>query len=401
MMENKSRPLHEQVASTLIEQLKKGTAPWQKPWDTEGMLIQMLPYNAQSGNRYKGINAMNLLLSGYEDPRWLTFKQAESMGAKILKGEKGTMIQFVKTHEQKTMRDEKGSMVFDELGNPVKQRLPLSRPIVSSAWVFNAQQISGLEAIVKTGPKEISWDPMERAEALIKNSSAEINHRYIDSAYYDVRYDAITLPERSQFAAADLYYATALHELAHWTGHPSRLDRASLLHNGMIEYSKEELRAEIASMLIGSELRIGHDPGQHAAYVDSWVSVLEDTPFEIHAAAADAEKIFEYLLAIERKQSIELDPTMLASATETPRPFLSTGDEILYKDRIYRVEGHLKQGRLRMEQLPSGIQFTLSSADPLYGELLEKKIAQHPLISLEQISAETLKNNLPSSTKKR
>ncbi|WP_316851292.1 ArdC family protein [Pedobacter agri] len=401
MMENKSRPLHEQVASTLIEQLKKGIAPWQKPWNTEGMLIQTLPYNAQSGNRYKGINAMNLLLSGYEDPRWLTFKQAESMDAKILKGEKGTMIQFVKTHEQKTMRDEKGNVVFDELGNPVKQRLPLSRPIVSSAWVFNAEQISGLEAIVKTGPKEISWDPIERAEALIKNSSAGINHRYIDSAYYDVRYDAITLPERSQFAAADLYYATALHELAHWTGHPTRLDRASLLHNGMIEYSKEELRAEIASMLIGSELRIGHDPGQHAAYVDSWVSVLEDTPFEIHAAAADAEKIFEYLLAIERKQSIELDPTMLASATENPRPFLSTGDEILYKDRIYRVEGHLKQGRLRMEQLPSGIQFTLSSADPLYGELLEKKIAQHSLISLEQISAETLKNNLPSSTNKR
>ncbi|RYX78177.1 DUF1738 domain-containing protein, partial [bacterium] len=377
------------------------TAPWQKPWSTEGMPIPMLPYNAQSGNRYKGINAMNLLLSGYQDPRWLTFKQAESMEAKILKGEKGSLIQFVKTHEQKTLRDEKGHVVFDELGNPLKQRLPLSHPIVSSAWVFNAEQISGLTPLTQATPKDISWNPIERAEALIKDSGAEINHRYMDAAYYDVRYDVITLPDRSQFAAADHYYATALHELAHWTGHPSRLDRATLLNNGMIDYSKEELRAEIASMFIGSELRIGHDPGQHAAYVESWVSVLEDTPFEIHAAAADAEKIFEYLMEIERKRSLGVNPTEHAISAENPRAFLSTGDEIHYKDRIYRVEGHLKQGRLRMEQIPSGILFTLSSADPLYAALMNEKMAQVALMARAGSSPVQPKENKPSTGNKR
>ncbi|AIC13632.1 hypothetical protein P303_03930 [Xylella fastidiosa MUL0034] len=67
-------------------------------------------------------------------------------------------------------------------------------------------------------------------------------------------------------------------------------------------YAKEELRAEIASMILGDELGIGHDLGQHAAYVGSWIMVLKDDPLEIFRAAADAEKIQEYLLAFEQKQ---------------------------------------------------------------------------------------------------
>ncbi|RZM20697.1 MAG: DUF1738 domain-containing protein, partial [Pedobacter sp.] len=301
-MITKNIPLHEQVAALLIEQLQKGTAPWLKPWSGGATPGFGLPYNVISSNRYRGINVMNLLLKGYEDPRWLTFKQAESIEATINRGEKGTLIQYVKTHHQKSLRDDKGKLLFDDLGHPLIQRLPLDRPVVSAAWVFNAEQVSGLQAIKRIEPSESKWDPLNRAENLISASGADISHRYIDAAYYDLRYDSITLPERTQFSSADNYYATALHELAHWTGHPSRLDRASLMRNGMIPYAKEELRAEIASMIIGAEVGIGHDPAQHASYVESWVSILKDTPMEIHAAAADAEKIFDFLIEIERKR---------------------------------------------------------------------------------------------------
>lgn len=380
-MSTKNIPLHEQVASLLIEQLQKGTAPWIKPW--KGGEIPEMPYNVISAKRYRGINVMNLLLKGHEDPRWLTFKQAESIGARINAGEKGTLIQYVKTHQQNALRDDSGKLLFDDLGNPVIQKLPLERPIISSAWVFNAEQVSGLPELKTSQSAETSWDPLNRAENLLKSSGAEINHRYLDAAYYDVRYDTITLPERSQFSSADKYYATALHELSHWTGHPSRLDRASLLTSGMLAYSKEELRAEIASMIIGAELGIGHDPAQHASYVDSWVSILKDTPMEIHAAAADAEKIFDFLMDIERKRVLGTSANdELPVATEKQLKFLSTGDEILYKDNIYRVEGHLKQGRLRMSQMPSGIHFSLSSADPLYAALLAVKLGQSASLSL-------------------
>jgi len=389
-MDSKNIPLYQQVANMLIEQLEKGTAPWLKPWSGGG--IPQLPFNVISSNRYRGINVMNLLLKGHQDPRWLTFKQAESIEATINKGEKGTLIQFVKTHQQKSMRDDKGHLVFDETGNPMSERLLLNRPIVSSAWVFNAEQVSGLPPLKKAEPLETAWDPLVRAENLLTASGAEINHCYIDSAFYDVRYDTITLPERYQFSAADKYYATALHELAHWTGHPSRLDRASLLTQGMIAYSKEELRAEIASMIIGAEVGIGHDQDQHASYVDSWVSILKDTPLEIHAAAADAEKIFDFLMEIERKRSINLseDSQPILSSGKQLK-FLSTGDEILYEESIYRVEGHLKQGRLRMSQMPSGIQFSLSSTDPLYAALLAQKLNQAPALS-ETVEHKTEKN---------
>ena len=85
------------------------------------------------------------------------------------------------------------------------------------------------------------------------------------------------------------------YELGHWTGHATRLNRDLSDPFGSIGYAREELRAEIASMIIGSELGIGYDPGQHAAYAASWVHIIEDQPFEIFRAAAEGEKMHTYL----------------------------------------------------------------------------------------------------------
>ena len=133
-------------------------------------------------------------------------------------------------------------------------------------------------------------------------SGARISHSAGDRAFYRPSTDSITLPEKSQFESADRYYATALHELGHWTGHPSRLDRDLAHPFGSEGYAKEELRAEISSMIVGDELGIGHDPEQHAAYVGSWIKALQDDPLEIFRASSDAEKIHDYVLAFEQKQ---------------------------------------------------------------------------------------------------
>lgn len=371
-------PLYLEVARRLIEELKKGTAPWQKPWNSKGIPGFSMPYNQQTGHRYKGINAINLLLSGFEDPRWLTFKQAEAAGFKVNHKAHGSLIQFIKTHQSKALLDEKGNRIYDELGNAISEQVQLKFPIISNAWVFNAQQMSGLPPLAPVNITEVKWDPLERAESLIAASGAKIEHQFIDRAYYHPLYDVITMPDRSQFELSSGYYATLLHELAHWTGHPGRLNRAELMSNGMEAYAKEELRAEIASMLIGNEFRIGHDPSQHTAYIESWVSILEDTPFEIFSAAADAEKIFSFLSAFEQKKEISLEKQASAEAVLNSSPqrtvkYLSTGDELSYNGQIYKIQGHLKQGRLKVEQQPSGIVFTLSKNDQLYHSLSEIK----------------------------
>lgn len=291
------KPFHEVVAERLIEQLKQGTAPWQMPWKA-GDGGGMMPFNPTTGNRYKGINAIHLLSQGREDQRWLTFNQAKAAGAQVRKGEKSTPIQYWKFEEEQAKRDENNKPVLDDNGDPVKVRVRLERPKMFMANVFNAEQIDGLPTYQK--PVQ-TWNALERAETILQASGADIRHGG-DKAYYRPSTDNIQLPEKAQFPTADNYYATALHELGHWTGHGSRLDRDLSHPFGSEGYAKEELRAEIASMILGDELGIGHDPDQHVSYVASWIKALQNDPMEIFRAASDAEKIQTFVLGLEQQQ---------------------------------------------------------------------------------------------------
>lgn len=380
MANDKVKALHVQVAEKLIQQLKDGTAPWQKPWSSENIPAFELPYNALTGNRYKGINIFSLLMAGYDDPRWVTFKQASANEWNVKKGEKASLIQFVKTTDMVAKRDENGKPLLDAEGKQIKIPIKLDRPIITTAWVFNATQVNGIPALLMQGAKELEWNPIERAENLIASTKASIDHKVGDNAYYSPLSDQITIPLKEQFDAPDKYYATLLHELGHWTGHKDRLDRSLINKFGTEAYAREELRAEIASLLIGQELRIGHDPSQHTAYVGDWIKVLQDTPFEIHAAAADAEKIFNYLTGLEQKRVIEKVETPIPENNNLNKgansQYLSLGDEIAYNGATYKVQGHLKQGRLRMEELVSGKSFIMSKNDGLYNSLLIVKFSQ-------------------------
>lgn len=296
-MDSEKQSFPDKVAEKLIEQLREGTAPWQKPWQP-GEATSRLPVNPVTGNRYKGINALHLMSEGREDQRWMTYKQAESLDAQVRKGEKGTAIQYWKFTEDQLQTDTNGKPIFDARGEPVKETVQLERPRVFFATVFNAEQIDGLPPMER---KAQNWNPVDRAEQILQASGAELRHGEQDRAFYRPATDTIHLPAKEQFPSADNYYATALHELGHWSGHASRLDRDLVHPFGSECYAREELRAEIASMIMGDEIGIGHDPKQHAAYVESWIKVLRQDPLEIFRAATDAEKIQSYVLGLERK----------------------------------------------------------------------------------------------------
>lgn len=296
-----TKRMYEAVAEKIIAQLKEGTAPWQKPWDSAGNDFT-LPYNAVTSKPYRGLNSLYLhLFSPFSDPRWSTFKQAASQGWTVKKGSKGMPINFVKTHDLIPKRDNAGRPLKDEKGKPIKVRVQLDKPLVTKAWVFNAEQIAGIPELEKKEEVNL-WEKVERAEEIVRQSQAKIEHVAGNMASYSPTLDRIKMPLREQFQTSDRYYATLLHELGHWTGHPERLNRSLANGFGSEDYAKEELRAEIASMMVGAELKLGHDPGQHVAYVNSWIQILTDTPFEIHAAAADAQRIFDYVLAFENRE---------------------------------------------------------------------------------------------------
>ena len=289
--------LYETVASELIRLLEAGTAPWQKPWAPGE-----LPFNPVSGNRYKGINALHLSSQGRKDPRWLTYKQAQEIGAQVQEGQKATTIVYWVFSEEQFRTDAKGKTVLDEKGKPLKETVRLERPKMLHAAVFNAEQIDGMPALHK---KELAWSPIKKAEELLASSGAKIQHETGDRSYYRLGDDTIRMPLKEQFADSAGYYSRALHEVAHWTGHPSRLAREIDHPYGSEGYAREELRAEIASMLFGQEIGLGYDSKQHAAYVGEWIKLLQDDPLEIFRAAADAEKAQSYIMsfALDQRQT--------------------------------------------------------------------------------------------------
>lgn len=300
-MEDKKK-YSEKITEQLIELLEKGTAPWQIPWKPgQG---DYLPNNPITKRRYSGINSLVLqftqMLKGYDDNRWLTYKQAQSIDAEVKKGEKATTVQYWKFYDDKKKLDENGKPVLNADGQSIIERYRLERPKIFFSSVFNADQIKGLPLIDK---KEQLWTDLEQAEAMLQATKANIIHTDHKGAFYRPIDDTITIPSKERFAQAADYYATALHEMGHWTGHETRLNRDIAHPFGSVEYAKEELRAEIASMMLGSDLGIGHDPSNHASYVGSWIQILKDDSSEIFRASSDAEHIRNYLNKLVNQQT--------------------------------------------------------------------------------------------------
>jgi len=309
------------VADVLIAQIKAGTAPWVQSWEA-GERVQ--PYNLKTGKSYRGGNSTWLAsvseMRGYRDERWGTYRQIQESGGQVRRGQKGASIIYWQWEKRQLARDSAGKPVLDDNSQPVYQVAKLERPRSYMYTVFNAEQTTGLPPRpLREGGHQ--WDRNEQVEALFENCGARVEHVKQDRVFYDLGRDLIVMPHREQFTSPAGYYQSALHELGHWSGHPDRMNRETLVEGVQqgpksLEYAREELRAEISSMITGDRLGVGHDGSRTAAYVDFWVKTLQDHPQEIYLASRDAQAISDYVL--ERGKLLEKLPDEAERGIQAP-----------------------------------------------------------------------------------
>ena len=283
--------LYASVTDKIIAALEAGTAPWVCPWSKgQG---SALPANLASSRPYRGINVLLLnmqqMAHGYPLNRWITFQQAKALGGSVRKGEHGTGIVFFKMLER------------DEAANDPGTRKVI--PLLRSFTVFNADQVDGLpEALTAIPAPPEGWTPIAAAEEVMARSGATIRHSG-DRAFYRPADDLIYMPPREAFPNPSNYYATALHELTHWTGAESRCNRvlSSRLH--IEAYAFEELVAEMGAAFLASHCGL---PGelQHASYIASWLTALKNDKRLIFTASSLAQKAADFLLPA--KEAVEV-----------------------------------------------------------------------------------------------
>ena len=345
MISSKAQEYRDELVKKLCDAMEHGTAPWQRTW-TDGDA----PFNAVSGRSYHGINSINLAVQSQalghaEDPRWCTFDQAKEKGWHVKPGEKGTHIEFYK-FDEKPKVDEFGDPVLDSDGKQKVEKSVLVRNYV----VFHASQIEGIMPYEPKARNPI--ETSEKAERILKESGAEIRQGG-NEAFYNQAGDYIQVPERDQFKSQADYYSTALHELGHWTGHPSRLNRETSSDINSETYAKEELVAEITSMFVSAETGIPQTQehfDNHAAYVDHWVKAIKEDPNALFKAVNQAQKASEEILKYERirerEQSEGQNPEQKPVLTEqTIRDMkLIEGDTKVFLKP--RVDGQQYKGKI-------------------------------------------------------
>ena len=281
------RDPYAEVTARIIAALERGTVPWRHPWRARGLR------NAVSHRPYRGINLLVLSLTsmeaGYDDARWLTYRQAEQLGGHVRRGQHGTRVVFWKWPAREEERED----------GPDDERRGDAFPLMRLYTLFNVAQCEGLALPDAEAGEE--FDTQERAEAIVAGypDGPDVLHD-AEAAYYVPSRDEVHLPPRGAFRDADGYYATLFHELAHSTGHRSRLDREGYQESapfGSPVYSREELVAEFAAAFLCQEAGIDASRlDQSAAYIASWLRALQDDRRLAVAAAGQAQRAVDHIL---------------------------------------------------------------------------------------------------------
>lgn len=270
------RDLYQEVTDRIIGALEQGVVPWVKPWNAPADF----PRNGATGRPYSGINVLLLWLTaqtrGYASPEWFTFQQARTLGACVRKGERGTLVTFWRT------------LTVADADSGEDKTIPLLRHFT----VFNREQIDGLP-VSAASPTRSESERIEAADQIVRRSGARIIERGA-VACYDIAADEIHVPPLASFADRAAFYATELHELTHWTGHPSRLARDMSGCFGSPDYAREELVAEMGSAFLCASLGIAGRL-QHAEYVGHWLTILRGDKKAVFHAASQARRACEFL----------------------------------------------------------------------------------------------------------
>lgn len=275
-----ARDLYQTVTDRIVAKLEAGTSPWVQPYSRKA---QGLPCNAVTNRPYSGINILLFYISqaqGYARPRYLTFNQAKAAGGSVKKGEKGEPLFFFKpmvTKDKATGEDKKWAILREYI-------------------VFNVAQCENLPERITNGEYVAPLNKDEReaaADAFIKASGADFREGVGRPSYIPSK-DFIAMPSWKEFHGHSEFYATGFHELGHWTGHKTRLDRDLSKRFGTQQYAAEELIAELASSFLCAEFGFDNEDNS-AAYIATWIKLLKEDPKAIFTAAAAAQKAADYL----------------------------------------------------------------------------------------------------------
>jgi antirestriction protein ArdC len=288
------------ITNQIIQDLERGELTWRKPWSDQNLAGRVTRPLRWNNIPYTGINTIMLWSTatgrGYTSPYWMTFKQAIDLKAHIRKGETGTHVVYADRFEKKETKPD---------GTQDIQKIPFLKLYT----VFNASQIEGLPATFypKHAAPEIE-PPEKRIESLetfFSQTGAEV-YQGIKAAYSEAT-DRIEMPPFACFHSPEDYYSTLAHEVTHWTKHPTRLNRDfNRKRFGDEGYAKEELVAELGSCFLAADL--GFAPKtleEHAAYIQSWLQVLQNDKRFIFQAAAHAQKAVEYLGSLQSTSQIQ------------------------------------------------------------------------------------------------
>jgi antirestriction protein ArdC len=285
--------LYETVTARIIGELERGATPWVKPWRSGRGTVggTFLPYNAGTGRPYSGVNVLILWDAaerrGYTKGSWLTFRQANDLGGSVRKGERGIAVVFIK----RLARSPAGA-------DDTEDDRP--RTVLRTFRVFNLAQIDGLPEEFHEQPKHPHFSERYAAAAtLVQATGARIEHGG-NRACFIPALDLIALPPVGSFTSDDTYYATALHELGHWSGAKERLDRDLTGRFGSRAYAAEELVAELVSAFLCAHLGITGEL-RHAAYIGDWLALLRDDSRAIFTAASKASLAADYLRRFSEK----------------------------------------------------------------------------------------------------
>jgi len=347
-MTEAKKDLREQITQRIVASLESGVMPWRKGWTNEGGVATGLPRNAVSGRVYSGGNRLMLMMQGmdkgYEDPRWLTFKQAQSLGGGVNKGEKSTLVEYWDELPFHRRRD------VDITFNGARVKLgETPEKNAQSVKLANGLEVDTRQLVVEAGGTKYSWKQAERTlNLLFEKTSHAFNVEQCnglpiepltskkdrpaiekiaavekiaagmkldglgighggDRAYYSPARDAVQMPNRDQFESPEAYAGTLLHELGHATGGENRLNRPLSNGFGTAEYAREELVAELCSAFASAETGVQFDDKNHAAYIGSWLEALKGDKHAVFAAAKDASKAVDYLLEKSLVVEVEQD----------------------------------------------------------------------------------------------
>ena len=287
--------IYQQVTDQIIKQLEAGATPWVKQWNGSSSAN----HNAVSGKGYNGINTLILAMSaaagGFKSNQWATYKQWLSLGGQVRKGTKGTTIIFYSpvTGSKITADGVEKSYHY----------------VLKSYSVFNADQIDGYTPPVVTVKP---FNSIAALEALAADTGAIIKHGG-DKAFYSPSNDFIQMPNKGDFNSEAAYYATLLHELAHWSGAANRLNRDLSGRFGNEAYAAEELIAELSAAFLCAEYQISGEL-RHAGYIASWLRVLKNDNKAVFKAAALAQKAADYIKALSTSEAAAVTETDEAMA---------------------------------------------------------------------------------------